>query len=34
MYDREGDERVEIFTPEGNSVGDGLGIDEVRIAQP
>jgi 4-amino-4-deoxy-L-arabinose transferase-like glycosyltransferase len=34
MYDREGDKRVEIFTPDGALVGDGLGIDEVRIAQP
>ena len=34
MYDREGDKRVEIFTPDETLVGDALGIDEVRIAQP
>ena len=34
MYDRETGERLDIFTPAGDLVGDALGIDEVRIAQP
>jgi hypothetical protein len=34
MYERESGERLEIFTPAGDPVGDALGIDEVRVAAP
>lgn len=34
MYDRETGERLDVFTSTGEPVGDALGIDEVRIAQP
>ncbi len=34
MYGRESGERLAIFSPSGDPVGDALGIDEVRVAAP
>lgn len=34
MYSRESGERLAIFSPNGDSLGDALGIDEVRVAAP
>jgi hypothetical protein len=34
MYERETGEQIEIFTADGTLIGEAIGIDEVRIAQP
>jgi hypothetical protein len=34
MYERELGEGVEIYTADGTLIGESIGIDEVRIAQP
>jgi hypothetical protein len=34
MYERESGERLDIFTADGQPVGDALGIDEVRVTLP
>jgi hypothetical protein len=34
MYERETGEQIEIFTADGTSIDEAIGLDEVRIAQP
>ena len=34
MYERETGQRIKIFTADGTLIGESIGIDEVRIAQP